>query len=206
MWPPSVEQIITILSLVAAIMAWLAKAIWAKKFKEAKKAQLAEKDEQIKTLKESKDNLLAQKDEQIKLLEMTNSVEAVKIIESNKKLFEGELNSVRKGLLSAQDRADRFKKELQSAQDRAEILEQKVTTKNTDLQLIDNLLEKLYLTVTKEEAKTNKQLENIDEIYLSTSNIKLSDSIQYKVTEVDVPKYNRKGKRVKDIKVINKKD
>ena len=124
----------------------------------------------------------------------------MKIIESNKKLFEDELNRVRKGLLSAQNRADRFKKELQSAQDRTEMLEQKVTTKNTDLQLIDNLLEKLYLTVTKEEAKTNKQLESIDEIYLSTSNIKLSDSIQYKVTEVDVPKYNRKGKRVKDIK------
>lgn len=130
MWPPTPEQVITMLWLSIFFTGLVVLVIWGKHYKGAKQAQLeekkeqittlkeskenllVEKDEQIKTLTESKDTLLASKDEQIKLLEKTNSAEAVKIIETNKILLETEIERLREELTIAFERADLFKAEI----------------------------------------------------------------------------------------------
>jgi hypothetical protein len=48
----TMQDVITILSIIAAIVAWLAKILWSKEFKEAKEAQILSLEQQVKTLRD----------------------------------------------------------------------------------------------------------------------------------------------------------
>lgn len=182
MWPPTPEQIITMLSLGIMFTGLVVQIVWVKRYKDAKQAQLIEKNEHIKTQKESKDALLAQKDEQIAFLEQTSSGEALKIIKDTKELLEDEIKRLRDEVLHANSRADA----MQAKMDTVEILSTTYAidmeaggTSNKELFEQFNIsLHESKLEAEKAKKSREEQLQRLDAIGADTAKISLLSRIE----------------------------
>jgi chromosome segregation ATPase len=133
---PFINEIITVISLLAAILAWVAKLKWSKEYSQAKDEIIRAKDAQIAMLKQQIDNLMDLNP--VKLKEYYSTVKEQ--LEKYNDLLKEQLAAAKKEIEKMQDALNALRWKEEKDQEKIDKLTQEKDSLEENVQLLEGNL------------------------------------------------------------------